>query len=129
MPVAAYLLTLYSTISHASFRLLYVGLNCYITCSWLVPYFFISVLLHRYMVSLQLLIIFLVRNLLQTVAEVMPFDRDRVASMIVRDVSITNRAPHSNFVYTIVLVCTSHWVLLSGLTCTFVISGKLVYNL
>lgn len=61
-------------------------------------YLFISVLLHMYMAFLQLLIIFLVCNLLQTVAEVMPFDRDRVASMIVRDVSTTNQAFHSNSV-------------------------------
>lgn len=36
----------------------------------------------------------LICNGLQTVAEVMAFDRDRVASMIVRDVSRTKRAPN-----------------------------------
>jgi hypothetical protein len=55
-------------------------------------------LLNRFMPCLQLLFILLVCNELQTVAEVMAFDRDRVASMIARDVSRTKRAPHSNFV-------------------------------
>lgn len=41
-------------------------------------------------VLLQFLTVPLVCNALQTVAEVMPFDRDRVASMIVRDVSRTS---------------------------------------
>lgn len=35
----------------------------------------------------ELLFMSLFCDVLQTVAEVMPFDRDRVASMIVRDVS------------------------------------------
>ena len=111
------------------------GLICYLICNYLISYLYISIhynlrlvncfasswLLHRCMSYLQLLFTLLVCDGLQTVAEVMTYDRDRVASMIARDVSRTTQAPRLNFVcYTgSFLLVSLIGLLLSGLTWFF----------